>query len=113
MVSVMREPEVNSRKVLASVLLCMLALISVASPLCPACSEIAGDSTTQVALHGAQHQDNAPDCNKDTCSCCGFQFVTTSPGTVPTPIESAASLEFHEVLPPAAPVFTLYRPPRV
>jgi hypothetical protein len=101
----------NLRKLAASLLLCILVIASVAAPICPACSKIELPTAKHVALSSAGH-DGSPNCDKDGCSCCGFQIVTA-------PLAPNLGLTA-STLAPAPPsvqlltgsVFALYHPPR-
>lgn len=107
----MRRLGTNLWKFAASLLLCTLTIASVAASICPACSKIELPSEKHVAFNATDH-DRSPDCDKDGCSCCGFQIV-------PTPLAPSLGLAASASAPadPAAPLlmgsaFPLYRPPR-
>jgi len=102
----------RSRKLVASLLLCLLAIASASSSLCRGCSEIDQSSQRNAVLQSPDGQDSAPDCDRDGCSCCGFQFVLTFPRTGLAHFQSATAPELPRALPPAEPVFTLDHPPR-
>jgi hypothetical protein len=98
-------------KLAASLLLCMLTIASVAAPICPECSKIELPSAKHFAFTGPDH-DGLPNCDRDGCSCCGFQVVTAHPAPnlrlivfTPAPQPPVVHLL-------AGSVFALYRPPR-
>jgi hypothetical protein len=64
----------SSRKVVASLLLGFLTLVSVTSSVCPVCDRIEQSSTQPAGVHSADLHSTS-DCDRDGCSCCGFQFV--------------------------------------
>jgi hypothetical protein len=101
----------NLRKFAASLLLCVLTIASVAAPLCPECSKIELPSAKQVAF-SSTHYDGEPNCDRDGCSCCGFQVVvaTLAPSLGLTASTLAPKLPSVQLL--AGSVFALYRPPR-
>jgi hypothetical protein len=101
----------NLRKFAASLLLCVLTIASVAAPLCPECSKIELPSAKQVAF-SSTHYDGEPNCDRDGCSCCGFQVVPASlaPSLGLAASTSAPELPLVQLL--AGSVFALYRPPR-
>jgi hypothetical protein len=101
----------NLRKFAASLLLCVLTIASVSAPICPECSKIGLPSAKHVAL-SSTHHDGAANCDRDGCSCCGFQVVTASlaPSLGLTVSTSAPELPSVQLL--AGSVFALYRPPR-
>jgi hypothetical protein len=101
----------NWRKFAATLLLCVLTIASVAAPVCPACSKIELASAQHVAFNGTNH-GSTPSCDKDGCSCCGFQIVV---GPVVPSLEltaSASALGLPAVLLLPGTAFDLYRPPR-
>jgi hypothetical protein len=101
----------NLRKFAASLLLCVLTLASVAAPICPECWKIELPSAKHVAFSSAHH-DGAQNCDRDGCSCCGFQVVagTLAPSLGLAASTSAPQLPSVQLL--AGSVFALYRPPR-
>ena len=99
------------QKFAASLLLCVLAIASLNAPICPACSRIELPSSKHVALNSSDH-DSAPNCDKDGCSCCGFQTVVAPLGPTLALTEATSVSEFSSALPRIAPVFAIYRPPR-
>jgi hypothetical protein len=99
------------RKFAALVLLCILTIASVGAPICPECSKIDLPSATHCTFSTAHH-DSAPNCDRDGCSCCGFQVVCTPlpPSFGLTASTPAPDLPSVRLL--AGSPFTLYRPPR-
>jgi hypothetical protein len=101
----------NLRKFAALLLLCILATVSMAAPICPECSKIELPSAKHVAFSSTDH-DSVPNCDRDGCSCCGFQVV--APPLAPilglTASTSAPELPSLQLL--AGSVFALHRPPR-
>jgi hypothetical protein len=65
-----------------------------------------------MTAHNLGHHHSAQDCDKDGCSCCGFQFVATAYETISDCRESSAAL------PPLAELLKtdfpsdFYHPPR-
>jgi hypothetical protein len=65
-----------------------------------------------MTAHNLDHHHSAQDCDKDGCSCCGFQFVATAYETISDCRESSAAL------PPLAELLKtdfpsdFYHPPR-
>ena len=107
----MRGLRTNLWKFAATLVICTLTIASVAASICPACSKVELPSAKDVAFN-ATDNDRSPDCDKDGCSCCGFQIA-------PTPVAPSFWLAASASAPAnAAPrrlmgsVFPLYRPPR-
>jgi hypothetical protein len=107
-----RDIQISSHKLVACLLLCLLALGSATSSLCRVCSQIDQSFRQQAAVHSPNREGSTPDCDKDGCSCCGFQFVLTFPGIGLALFQSAMAPELPAVVPPTGPVFTLDHPPR-
>jgi hypothetical protein len=101
----------NLRKFAASLLLCVLTIASVAAPICPECSKIELPSAKHLAF-SSTHHDGAPICDRDGCSCCGFQVgaAPLAPNLGLTVSTSAPELPSVQLL--TGSVFALYRPPR-
>jgi hypothetical protein len=101
----------NLRKFAAALLLVVLTIASVAAPVCPACSRIELSSAQHPAFNNTD-QGSTPNCDKDGCSCCGFQIVV---GPVVPSLELTASTSASGVPPVlllTGTAFDLYRPPR-
>jgi hypothetical protein len=107
-----RDIQISSHKLVACLLLCLLALGSATSSLCRVCSQIDQSFRRQAAVQSPGHQGGTPDCDKDGCSCCGFQFVLTFPGIGLALFQSARAPELPALLSSAGPVFTVDHPPR-
>lgn len=101
----------NLRKLAASVTLCVLVIASVAAPICPGCSKLELPSSSHIIFGGSQHNEGQ-NCDKDGCSCCGFQIVAPPHGVILALSESTSISDFFSALPGPAPVFSVYRPPR-
>jgi hypothetical protein len=101
----------NFAKFAASLLLCTLVIASMAAPLCPACSKILLPATNHATFDGAG-QNGSPDCDRDGCSCCGFQVVAAPLAPSLGPTASASAPAMASVLVVMGSAFTLYRPPR-
>lgn len=101
----------SSQKIVASLLLCVLAFVSVTSLTCPGCSKIEWPSAKRILLANS-NGDGATSCDRDGCSCCGFQIVAPPFGTSLALTESASTLYFSVPLRLIAPVFSFYHPPR-
>jgi hypothetical protein len=100
-----------SRKVVASLLLGFLALVSVTSSICPVCDRIEQPSTQNTGAHRA-YLTSTSDCDRDGCSCCGFQFVAVFFPPAAALSEFTAVPKVSELRIPAVPVLRLYHPPR-
>jgi hypothetical protein len=81
------------------------------APICPACSKIELCSSKHVALDSSE-RNSAPNCEKDSCSCCGFQIAVVPLELTLALTQSTSVSEFSSALPRIAPVFAIYRPPR-
>ena len=101
----------NLRKFAALVLLCVLTIASVAAPICPECSKMELASAKDVAF-SSTHHDDAPNCDRDGCSCCGFQVVAAPLALNLELIASRSAPELPSVQLLAGSVFAFYRPPR-
>src|ERR1700682_3371252 len=101
----------TARTFVSSLLLCVLALMSVTSSVCPVCDRMEQPSTRHASLHNAD-QDGTSDCDRDACSCCGLQFVAAWLQPTPALSKFAATPELFLVRVPTAPALRLYRPPR-
>jgi hypothetical protein len=101
----------NLFKFAASLLLCTLMIASLSAPACPACSQIELPSAQHVAFNTTDH-NGSPDCDKDGCSCCGFQIVPTPQAPSLGLTASASAPAMASALLLMGSVFTLYRPPR-
>jgi hypothetical protein len=101
----------NLRKFAALLLLCVLTIASVAAPICPECSKMELASAKYVAF-SSTHHDVAPICDRDGCSCCGFQVVAAPVAPNLELTASTAAPELPSVQLMAGSVFALYRPPR-
>jgi len=101
-----------SRKFLAFALICALALMSAMSSVCPACDRMEQPSSQRSGLRGTP-DDPVDTCDKDGCSCCGFQLVAANPPGILTQGESVSVLKMVAVLPPAEPTFDFNYPPRL
>jgi len=101
----------NLRKYAASLLLCVLTITSVAAPICPECSKMELVSARHLAF-SSTHHDDAPNCDRGGCSCCGFQIVAAPLALNLGLIASWPAPELPSVQILAGSVFDLYRPPR-
>jgi hypothetical protein len=101
----------TSRRFLASLLLCVLAYVSATSNVCPTCGRVGQVSTSHPVAHNAD-QNGPPDCDRDGCSCCGFQFDSAYFHPTLALSESPDVRNCFQLRVPIAPVLTLYRPPR-
>ena len=101
----------SSQRFGASLMLCVLAIASVVAPICPACSKLELASSNHIAFDSTDHS-SGPNCDRDGCSCCGFQIVV---GPVVPSLELTASTSASGVPPVLLLIgtaFDLYRPPR-
>jgi hypothetical protein len=101
----------NLWKFAASLLLCMLTIASVAAPICPECSKIELPSAKHFGFSSTDH-GGVPNCDRDGCSCCGFQVVTAHPAPNLRLIVFTSTPKPPVVQLLAGSVFALYRPPR-
>lgn len=101
----------NLWKFAASLLLCMLTIASVAAPICPECSKIELPSAKHFGFSSTDH-GGVPNCDRDGCSCCGFQVVTAHPAPNLRLIVFTSTPKTPVVQLLAGSVFALYRPPR-
>jgi len=69
------------RQFSAMLMLCVLAVASVAAATCPACLKLEFPSSHRFAFSSADH-DSEPNCDRDGCSCCGFQIIASPPDPV-------------------------------
>jgi hypothetical protein len=99
------------RQFSAMLMLCVLAVASVAAATCPACLKLEFPSSHRFAFSSADH-DSEPNCDRDGCSCCGFQIIASPPDPTLALAESNFVSEFSSALPGIPLVFPLYRPPR-
>jgi hypothetical protein len=111
MSTLMNVSKPTSRTLVASLLLCLLTLASVTSSVCPVCDRIGLAPTQHAGLH-APDLDSTSDCERDGCSCCGFQFVSAFFQPAIALSEFTAVPKFFAVRVPIAPVLGLYQPPR-
>jgi hypothetical protein len=100
-----------ARKFLAALLLCTLTLVSAMSSACAVCDRIDEGSSRHHDLHGPSHEGTDA-CDKDGCSCCGFQLVVTDVPSILTQNQSVAIITVCAALAPAEPIFDLNYPPR-
>jgi len=103
--------ETDFRKLQAAVLLCTLVVAISGSSFCLACCEIETGVASHALLHDVPHQ-SAPNCERDICSCCGFQFVGVFAGTDLAWSESVLDSELADPSLPAPQVLIPHRPPR-
>ena len=96
-----------------SILAFVFAIVCVTSSICPVCLSQDLLSAQQTAAHTMNHHHGTQDCDRDGCSCCGFQFVATVYQTI---LDTRA----HSVALAALAAFALtnylsefYHPPRV
>jgi hypothetical protein len=111
MVQAMNSHASTVKRLAASLMLCVLAIASMAAPICPACSKLELPSSHHIAFNITDRRIGQ-DCDRDGCSCCGFQIVPAPLGPTLALAESTSVSEFSSALPKLAPVFALYRPPR-
>lgn len=101
----------NSRRIVASLLLCFLAVVSVTSSVCPVCDRIEQPSTQHAGVHSAD-LNSTSSCERDGCSCCGFQFIATFFQPPIALSEFTAVPKVFAIRVPVAPVLRHYHPPR-
>jgi hypothetical protein len=100
-----------ARKFLTALLLCTLTLVSAMSSACRVCDRMDEDPSRPQDLHGPGH-DGTDSCDKDGCSCCGFQLVVTDVPSILTQNQSIEIVRMPVALPPAEPIVDLNYPPR-
>lgn len=99
---------------ITAILTAFLVVLCVTAAVCPVCLSQDLLPSQQAVSHGMDHQRNAPDCDRDGCSCCGFQLLTTTHQTIldaGEPIAAAPPLFL--ALSPIDQAFDFYHPPRV
>jgi hypothetical protein len=96
----------------ALLMLGVLLLASASSSVCLICSDLPASSVQHTGVRAVHENDAAPDCDRDACSCCGFQLVASLPAFEFHLIRLAPAREFLRLTLPVAPVSPLYRPPR-
>src|ERR1700680_4880107 len=94
-------------KFVASFVLGVLVIAAVAAPTCPTCSRIDIPSANHAALSRTDH-NGPPSCDKEGCSCCGFQMVNAPLGLITALTRSASTPEYFAVLAPFGPDFVHY-----
>src|ERR1700680_3082533 len=65
-----------------SILAFVFAIVCVTSSICPVCLSQDLLSAQHTAAHNMNHHHGTQDCDRDGCSCCGFQFVATAYQTI-------------------------------
>jgi hypothetical protein len=108
--SAISEPSSN-REALVWLLVFLLLFVSLTSSTCLACVEI-HQGSPHALFSSSGHQDGLPDCDKDCCSCCGFQFIASLIEPHP-PLEMIAPAPVRSSVAPLSElIFNLERPPR-
>jgi hypothetical protein len=88
------------------------AIVSVTSAICPVCLSQELARPQQASLHNSDQHRATPDCDKDGCSCCGFQFLTVVHQSNPQAHESAEALAPLPTLELSGYAPDFYHPPR-
>jgi hypothetical protein len=88
------------------------AIVSVTSVVCPVCLSQELAPAQQTGIHGANHHHGESECDKDGCSCCGFQFLTPIHQTSLETRDSARALAPLAVTELRDFASDLYHPPR-
>jgi hypothetical protein len=101
----------KARTYAAALMLCVLAIASVGAPICPACSQLDLPSPHPIAFNSADH-DSGPDCDRDGCSCCGFQIVAAPRVSTQALTEFTWVPESSSESPRTTPLLAVYHPPR-
>lgn len=96
-----------------SILAFVFAIVSVTSSICPVCLSQALLSAQQTAAHNMNHHHGTHDCDRDGCSCCGFQFVATVYQTMPDTRGHTVALAPLAAFAPTNYLSDFYHPPRV
>jgi hypothetical protein len=96
----------------ALLMLAVLLLASASPSVCLICSNLPASPAQHTGVRAVHENDAAPDCDRDACSCCGFQLVAFLPGFEFHLIRLAPAREFLRLTLPVALVSPLYRPPR-
>jgi hypothetical protein len=95
-----------------TVLACIFAIVCMTSSICPVCLSQDLLSTQHTTGHGINQHQGPQDCDRDGCSCCGFQFIVTANQIVLDACElSAAPLPSSTLFPTDYPS-GFYHPPR-
>ena len=101
----------RSRESLVWLLLFQLLFVSLSSSTCLVCIEIhLGSPHTLFSNSG--HQDRLPECDRDCCSCCGFQLMAQHVEPQPPQERIAYISACSPVMPLSESIFTLEHPPR-
>src|ERR1700730_360047 len=98
---------------ITAILTAFLVVLCVTASVCPVCLSQDLLPSQQAVPHGMDHHRNAPDCDRDGCSFCGFQFLTTTHQTILGADELiSAAPPLFLVLSPIDQAFDFYHPPR-
>jgi len=74
---------VKDRSKVAALLLCaLIAVMSIVSPICPACDELGNQPISHVHIAGKALPHASDDCN-GVCSCCGFDWLPSMQTQLP------------------------------
>jgi hypothetical protein len=97
-------------RVVATLLSLTFVLVTVVYSICPVClSELLG-STQPTGVSLTSH--HRVDCDRDGCSCCGFQVVMARCQGFVGPSATIPTSRVPTLLEPADYVFDFYHPPR-
>src|SRR6266404_3933114 len=100
-------------RIIGTVLACVFAIVYVTSSICPACLSQDLPSSQQTAVQNTNHHHGTQDCDRDGCSCCGFQFVATAHREILDAREPSAAAAPLTALAPIDYPSDFYHPPRV
>lgn len=87
-------------------------LASTTSAICPICAPEGLVPSQHLGIHNTDHHRGGPDCDRDGCSCCGFQFLTAVRQTTLVSSESSPKVALPELLELREYPSDFYHPPR-
>src|ERR1041385_3240662 len=99
-------------RIVAAMLVPVFWFVCVTSSFCPVCLSQDVPSTQQPAAQNMNHHHERQDCDRDGCSCCGFQFLTMTHQTILKALDSTEALTPPATLAPTDSSSDFYRPPR-
>jgi hypothetical protein len=100
-----------SYRFLGAVLLLFFVLVWVNSTFCSNCFPLERSSRT-ASMQSSDSHRNSDDCDRDVCSCCGFQFLAMSPPITIDSWDSKLALSLVSMPALFGYVSGFYHPPR-
>jgi hypothetical protein len=112
MLSMIDRHRTRFSRCVGAVLASVFAIVCLTSSLCPACLSADLLSAQKTAAQNVDHHPSTHDCDRDSCPCCGFQFLATSHQSILEAREFApAPAQWISPLPNDYPS-DFYHPPR-